>query len=523
MSGEPLTLTLDIGTSSTRVLLWDTQGREVETVRAQIKYQMHTTPDGGMEMPAEELEKHVGDCLDQAMTQVGDRAGSIAAVGVSTFWHAILGLAADGKPLTPIYNWADQRAGGAARELRSRLDEHAVHQRTGCVLHSSYYPAKLTWLQQTQPDVYKQVARWASPSEYLFGRWFGTGARNVSLSMASGTGLLNQQSCTWDAETLAAIGLSAERLAPIVDLSERAQGLQGEFTGRWSALKDVPFFPAVGDGACGNVGSGCNTPTKFAINLGTSGAIRALWSESAEPKAANKTNGSDKGAAQPVIASQPIVIPGLWRYRVDSRRPLIGAAFSDGGIVYDWMTRTLQLPPADQLEKLLAAMPPGEHGLTFLPFLGGERSLGWNPDARAALTGMNLDTSPIEMLRAGMEAVAMRFALAAQRLQSVFPQLQQIVASGGALGHSPCWSQMFADAIGRPVTLAAEAEASSRGAALLAMQAAGLITHTSDAEARLGKTYIPDPARHIVYQQMLVRQQAQYAMLITPQGHSPLT
>jgi gluconokinase len=508
MTDQPLTLTLDIGTSSTRVMLWDTMGREVEGVVAQVKYDMHTTPEGGVEMPAEELLDHVCHCLDQGLQQAGDRAQAIRAVGMSTFWHSLLGLDGDGKPLTPVYNWADTRAGRAAQKLRHDLDEQAVHARTGCMLHASYYPAKLTWLRDTQSDLYRRVARWASPSEYLYGVWFGADARRVSLSMASGTGLLNQASCTWDEETLRSIDVAPDRLAPIADLDACAQGLQPPYADRWPALKDVPFFPAVGDGACGNVGSGCISPERYAINLGTSGALRALWTEAPPP------------AAQTPEHPTPNTPPGLWRYRVDSRRPLIGAAFSDGGIVHEWMLRTLQLPQGDELEQKLAAMPPGEHELIFLPFLMGERSLGWNPSARASLIGMTINTTPIEILHASMEAVALRFALAAQRLQTTFPQVREMIASGGALSHSPVWTQMFADAIGQPVIMAEEPEASSRGAALLAMEAAGLVSSTSEPQARLGRVFAPDPARRDAYHAMLARQEALYIELIDKPEHS---
>ncbi len=499
MTLQSLTLSLDIGTSSTRVLLWDTAGREVEGVRAQVQYQQHTTPDGGVEMDAGELLQHLGACLDQALSQAGERAQAIRAVGISTYWHALLGLDAQGEPVTPIYSWADNRSGEVARRLRHDLDAEAIHARTGCVIHPSYYPAKLVWLRETQGETFDKVARWVSPSEYLFGHLFGPEACRVSVSMASGTGLLNQEQCQWDTETLAVLSIPQEKLSPIVNLTEHFQGLQGDFAARWPALRDVPFFPAVGDGACGNIGSGCISPERFAINLGTSGAIRALWDQQAV---------GDRTYSPP---------SGLWRYRVDARRPIIGAAFSDGGHVYAWMQRTLQLPPPEELEKQLEAMEPGSHGLTFLPFLAGERSLGWNPDAHAALLGMNLDTNPLEILRAAMEAVTLRFALAAQKMRDLFPQSRQIIASGGALGHSPAWAQMFADALDQPVTLAAEAEASSRGAALLAMEAAGLISQTSEAEARLGQTFTPNADHHARYMEMLARQQDAYAHLIQKQ------
>jgi gluconokinase len=512
MTGEPLALTLDVGTSSTRVLLWDGHGREVEGVRAQVQYQMHTTPDGGVEMPAPELLAHVADCVDQAMAQIGERAANIRVVGMSTFWHSVIGLDANGDPITPLYNWADQRSGAVAQRLQRDLDTHAIHQRTGCVIHSSYYPAKLVWLRETQRELYDRVERWASPSEYLYGCWFGPDARRVSVSMASGTGLFNQQQNQWDEETLRVLDIPIEKLSPIVNLTERAQGLGPEWASRWPALGDVPFFPAVGDGACGNVGSGCITPLRFAINLGTSGAIRALWTEENLPVI------SAEHQKTTVHAPQLVIPNGLWRYRADSHRPLLGAAFSDGGVVYAWLTRTLQLPAAEDLEQQLARMEPGQHGLTFLPFLAGERSLGWNPNARAALLGMNLDTNPVEIVRASMEAIALRFALAAQRLRDVFPQAAEIIASGGVFAHSPTWAQMFADAIGQPMTLALEAEASSRGAALLALEAVGLLPSAVEAEARLGQTYAPDLARHARYQELLATQQKFYTQLIEQQN-----
>lgn len=508
MTVEPLVLTLDIGTSSTRVLLWDLRGREIDGVHAQVHYHMWTTPDGGEQFNVNVLANYIRECVEEALAQIGDRASAIQAVGISTFWHSLLGLRADGEPVTPLYNWSDQRSGSVAQRLRRDLDSQAIHQRTGCVLHSSYYPAKIVWLRETQRALYDQVARWVSPSEYLYGSWFGPNAGRVSVSMASGTGLFNQQQSRWDEETLRLLSISEESLSPIVNLTERAQGLQGEWAARWPALKEVPFFPAIGDGACGNVGSGCMTPARFAINLGTSGAIRALWTEDAHPVV------SAEHQKATVHAPQLVTPEGLWRYRADDRRPLMGAAFSDGGRVCDWWRHKLQLPPDDQLDHLIGQMEPGVHGLTFLPFLAGERSMGWNPDAHAALTGLNLDTDPLEILRAAMEAVALRFSLAARRLRDVFPQAKETIASGGAFAHWPSWAQMFADAMNQPLTLAEEPEASSRGAALLALEAAGLIPGASQVEARLGQTYTPDPVRHARYQELLINQQKLYRKLV---------
>ncbi len=487
-------LALDIGTSSTRALLWDTEGNLIKPCEAQIKYSLHTTPDGGAEIPAEALFQYTAQCLDSILEQATAQGGTVRAVGISTFWHSLVGIDSYGNALTPIYMWADTRSAPQADRLRLELDELALHRRTGCRIHPSYYPSKLVWLRETQPNLYHSVARWVSPSEYLFGRLFGAQAIRVSVSMASGTGLMNQERCEWDSTALGQYGLEEAQFSPIINLNEPSRGLRKEFAERWQALKEVPFFPAVGDGACGNVGSGCTSPERFAINLGTSGAVRVLWRESQLP-------------------TRPIQPSGCWHYRIDKERPLIGTAFSDGGNVYLWLQESLKLPSLEAQERYIESAVPGGHGLVFLPFMSGERGMNWNPKARSALIGMNLDTSPLDVVHAVMEAIAMRFALAVGQLSDLFPQVQEVIASGGVLSKSPAWAQMFADAIGQPITLTEEPEASSRGAAQLAMEAEGTLG-SSDWQTRMGKTYLPNATRFARYQELLAEQERYYQRTI---------
>ncbi len=488
ISSTDLVLSIDAGTSSTRVGIWDTLGREVPGVKAQVQYLMRTTADGGVEMDADAWCAAIFETLDIAMQQARDSgiASHIRAVGISTFWHSMLVLGRNGDALSPIFSWADNRSAAIATKLRSQWDSSKLHSRTGCVLHPCFYPAKLSWLKQDRPELYKLAARFISPSEYLLKRLFGLSAVHVSISMASGTGLFNQVECRWDQEILELLQINEAILSPIATHSETAIGLLPDFAARWPELKDVPFYPAVGDGACGNIGSGCCSPDKLAINLGTSGAIRAVWDIDRD------------GIGDPELPR------GIWRYRVDGRRAIAGAAFSDGGHVYTFMRETLNLPAQDETESAIAAMEPCNHGLTFMPFLAGERSMGWNPDSRASLLGMNLDTQPIHILRAAMEAVAMQFLTATESLKTMFPHVTKIVASGGALGHSAPWRTIFADVIGLPITFASEPEASSRGAALLALEGSGLIESIESVPARMGQTLGPDNRAHTIYLDHLI-------------------
>src|SRR5205807_5529869 len=133
-------------------------------------------------------------------------------------------------------------------------------------------------------------------------------------------------------------------------------------------------------------------------------------------------------------------------------------------------------------EHELAALEPDSHGLSVLPLWGGERSPGWADNARGAIVGLRLHTRPVEILRACLEAVALRFGELDRILLEAMPSGREVVATGGALLHSPTWLQIMADVLGRPVLASAEPEASSRGASLLALETLGLLDQPLDAE-----------------------------------------
>jgi gluconokinase len=308
------------------------------------------------------------------------------------------------------------------------------------------------------------------------------GETGTSFSMASGTGLLDQAALRWAAPALAAAGIDEDRLFTLCDRTAPRRGLRPPWAKRWPALRGVPWFPAVGDGAAGNVGSGCVAPDRMALNLGTSAALR-------------------------VATSSPGAVPrGLWRYRVDRQLSLLGGALSEGGNVYAWCREVLRLPGSTEIDAALADLPVDGHGLTVLPFLAGERAPGWRGDRRGAITGLGLDTTPLDLARAMLEAVALRIALVYALLAPLAAPEHQIVASGGALGRSRVWTQMVADALGRPVGVSRDEEATSRGVALLALSAAGVLRDLAAVPSPVGEVVEPDLARHARYQAALVRQ-----------------
>jgi gluconokinase len=472
-------LALDVGTSSARAAVYDASGRPVADLFHQVPREPSVGRDGAVEHDPGALLEAIVACLDAVHARLGRR--EIAAVGVTAFWHGLLGFDREGRPTTPIYMWGDTRSAVDVARLRPEVDEAAWHARTGCHLHTSYWPAKLLWLARERPAETRAVTRWGSVGELIELAFFGSAG--TSVSMASGTGLFDQERVGWDPEALALAGVDEERLFPLVDRAAARAGLAPGWATRWPALRGVPWFPAVGDGAASNVGSDCTDPTRVALNVGTSAALRIVGARSAPPA-------------------------GLWRYRLDAHASLLGGALSEGGNAYAWCRKVLRLADDETTEAALSALGADDHGLTVLPFLAGERAPGWRGERRGVVAGLTLDATPLAILRATLEAVALRLARVYGLLRPHAAVEHVVVGSGGALAASAAWAQIIADALGRPLVVPAEEEATSRGAALLALDALGERSLAAPTPAPAGTTFVPDPARHARYRDALARQRA---------------
>jgi gluconokinase len=474
-------LTLDVGSSSARTLLFDFHGRQIEDFGTQVQYRAQTTADGGWQIDPAELTGIATRAITGICEQLRVKSVKPAAVAVDSLWHSILGVDADGNPTTALLHPFDTRSAAAAKQLARRVDNRAQHKRTGCVIHPSYPPAKLLWLSETQPEAFRRTKHWMSAGEFLFVKFFGQPA--ASTSMVSAGGLWDQNANGYDPEMLAALPVSHEQFAEVAELDRPATG-----TTQWPELQGIPWFPALGDGACDNIGSGCTTRDRFALMVGTSGAMRA------------------------VFAADHVEIPdGLFCYRVDPNRFVLGGALSNGGEVFAWMKRALRLPESNEaIEQQLAALPPARHGLTILPLFAGERSTGWRPDARAAIAGLGAGTSPIEILQAALESVALRFRNVYELMESSIGVPRDIVASGSALLHSPVWTQMMADTLSHAIIQCVEPEATSRGAALIALERLGV---TGNAPAQCGSLIQPIEKNSVLYMAELERQRRLYGKL----------
>ena len=430
------------------------------------------TADGGSEIDADAAFAQVVAAVDAIHKKVERSKGEIEFAATSAFWHSLVGIDAKGRPTTKVFSWADTRSRKYSEILRKRFDEGEVHNRTGARFHSSFWPAKLLWLRHEFPDAFARTTRWLSLSDYFALRLFDV--EQTSISMASGTGTFDIRECKWDAELLKFLKLRPQNLPTIVETASKTFQLNKAFAKRWPRLKNTQWFSAIADGAADNIGSGCITKGKAALMVGTSGAMRVAYNGEPPPK----------------------IPDGLWCYRIDRKRIIIGGALSDGGGLYRWLEDNLKLPKDAEAE--IPRRGAATHGLTFLPFLAGERSTGYHESATGAVLGLRSSTDAIDILQAAMESVAYRFAEIFDQLNRV-GKIKEIVASGGALRDSPVWTQIISDVLGRDLTMSGAKESSSRGAVLLALETTGKIDNIDNSSMASAKKTTYHPKCHVIY------------------------
>jgi len=482
----PLVMTLDFGTSSIRALVYDAKARLLHPDRVQGKeiVVLKTGQGGEATFDPMRLLEAAGQVLDHALESLGALASQVKAVACDSFASSMLVLDGRSQPISDVFTYADNRCAPQAAFIREKLDQSREHDRTGCMIHSSYWPARIEWLKETHPAIWTRARTICSWTDWLLSHWFGT--LRTSLSLASWTGMLDRRTLTWDSVGISRAGLEPNRFSPLGDFCDALCGLSPKWARRWPALADIPWYLPIADGAAANVGSGAHCPGRVALTIGTTAAMRA------------------------VLGKVPENLPsGLWNYRIDRKRPLVGGATTEGGNIFAWMRQNL--PEISHLEERLSTRDVGAHGLTILPFWAGERSPNWNDQAKGVISGVTLDTSPVDLIQASLESVACRLSIILGTLEKMLGNSEREIVAGGGFLSSPFWVSRVADAFARPVKPCRELETTSRGVAILALEAMGLLGENCPLpDPEYDPLVVPDSGRSLAFSKMMEEQQILY-------------
>lgn len=481
---DDFVLAVDIGTSATKAVLFDTDATQVAIVRRH--YPILVPARGWSEQEPETILNAVLEAL-QGIVGLLPAGGCIRGVAFSSQLYSLLAVDTEGKPLTNSLTWSDTRSAGVARSISQRPEAQGIYQRTGCPIDAIYPLSKIGWLKETLG--LPENARFISIKEYVIAGL--TGCLLADWSIASATGLFDIKDQRWDEEALSLLAITPDNLSELAPPRHIIARWRDEAASRIGIPADVPLIIGGGDGPLASIGVGAYQPDRLAVNVGTSAAARC-------------------------VVSKPQVDPEgrLWTYVVDEGLWVLGGIVSSGGIVYDWALKNLYPEIAgaeDQdstafihahADQLASAVPPGAENLIFIPYLGGEQCPVWHPHTRGSFFGLDFRHQRGHLLRAVLEGITRSIYKVAESIQAMLPgQFSEIRVTGG-LTSSPVWLQMAADMLGAPIGVPESAEGSARGAAILGLIALGLRSNIEDFGERVAidQQVLPRPEVHAYYQ-----------------------
>jgi xylulokinase len=455
-------LGLDLGTGSVKALLATEDGGTLGEGSA--SYPVRSPRHGWAETSPDEWWSAVVEATKGA---VGERGAEVGAVGLSGQMHGVVLADEHGNPLRPAILWADTRSGEQLAAYRE-LDEDAAERLANPPAVGMAGPS-LLWLRDHEPEAYAS-ARWAlQPKDWV--RLRLTGEAAAEPSDASATLLYDLLSDDWDYPVVEALRLRPGLFAPLVASGETAGTLTSEAAGDLGLRAGLPVAAGAADTAAAQFGVGLLRPGLVQLTVGTGGQIVA-------PKAAPEPDPHLRTHLYRAAGSD------LW-YSM--------AAIQNAGLALEWARKTLGASWEDVYEEAFA-VPPGAGGVAFLPYLSGERTPRFDPDARGAWTGLGLDHDRGNLLRAALEGVAFALREGLEALEEADTEVPELRLAGGGTAER-AWQQLLADVLDRPLRLlpgGVAAVASARGAALLAGSASGVYQSPEDILA-----LAPEPDRTI--------------------------
>lgn len=451
---------IDIGTTNVKTLLLDADsGSTLAT--AVREYPINQPQPGYAEQNPDDWWHAVIETVHETLTTSRTDPQRVRAIGLSGQMHGITFLGSDSKPLRSSIIWADTRSSTQCDVLKSRYPIEEMAKHAPGLPAAGFMGPTLMWLAENEPETLRQTTAVLLPKDYIRVRM--TGSVGSDASDAAATWLLDVATGKWSDWLLAACAQDGHFMPMLSPSGEVIGTLTAEAGSVLGLPAGIPVIAGCADQPAQALGYGLIDPGTALVTVGTGGqAFHAV----AEPR------------VDPQLRYYLFnhAVPGRW---------YAAAAILCAGLSFRWLRDNLGLrdhPDAyGYMSSLAAQIPAGSDGLVFLPYLTGERTPHFDPQASGAFIGLRLHHTPGHLARAVMEGVA--YALA-DCLDLVAEPGVQVILSGGAAA-SPVWKQIFADVFNSPLLLASGANHACIGGALLAGTGAGIYPDIATACSRL--------------------------------------
>ncbi|MEI9920992.1 MAG: gluconokinase [Bacteroidota bacterium] len=449
-------LTIDIGTTSAKVLIVSDDGKVVAS--AQEFYPTDFPQPGFAVQDPNVVVNGILKIIKSAKEQF---AGDVDGIGVSSAMHSMMAVDAKGTPLTPLILWSDMRSTEQAKKLQKSAVGSEIYNITGTPIHPMSPLCKLMWIRENEPDLIKNASKFISIKEYLF--LVLCGQTHVDYSVASSSGLFDVHKLDWSQQALEVAGITGDKLSRCVSPYNQELRIKKELASSLGLDTNIPVIPGASDGCLAHLGSNAMEKGRLSLTIGTSGAVR-MASKSYAPDPKQRT----------------------FNYRLDEHTFISGGATNNGTVLLNWFCKNFYSGSSSITEfaNVASAVDPGAGGLIFLPFVFGERAPHYNPDLRGVFFGLAQHHTQQHLMRALLEGICLEVRSIVESIEQSIEQVTGILASGGFV-RSPEWLQMMANVLQKSITLHDVNDASSLGAALVAFKSLGIATSFEGSEKKL--------------------------------------
>jgi glycerol kinase len=448
---EPFILALDQGTTSSRAIIFDRQGRAIAS--AQKPFTQHFPRPGWVEHDPQEIWESQLAVARDAIARARIAPERVTAIGIANqretalFWDRETAA-----PLCPALVWQDRRTTAICQELAARGLERMVTERTGLLLDPYFSGTKIMWALENVPD----LRRRALAGDVCFGTvdsWLVrklTGRHLTDPSNASRTLLFDIHRGAWDPEILSALGIPASILPRVVasasDFGTASRDLLGA---------EIPVRGVLGDQQAALLGQACLEPGAAKVTYGT-GCFCLL------------NTGRDA-----VASRNRLLTTVAWDLGDGLEYALEGSVFI-GGAVVQWLRDELRILSSSAESELMARSIPDTGGVYFVPAFTGLGAPYWDPDARGALFGLTRGTRQEHVARAGLESIAFQTRDLVEAMAADAGRAIQSMRVDGGASMNAFLMQFQADILGMPLVRPVSPETTALGAAFAAGLAAGV-------------------------------------------------
>lgn len=460
---------IDIGTSATKTVLFDEEGRVVAS--ASQEYPLYQPHNGWAEQDPHDWRDAALETLRRVMDESGAGPEDVKGIGLSGQMHGLVMLDEKGEVIRRSIIWCDQRTGAEVEDMLAIMPRERWIEVTANPPLTGWTAAKILWVRKNEPENYARCRHILLPKDYI--RYVLTGVFAAEVSDASGMQLLDVPGRCWSEEVLEKLDINPEYLGRLYESCEVTGTILPEIAARTGLSEKTVVVGGAGDNAAAAVGTGVVEDGKAFTTIGTSGVVFAHSSQvTIDPKGR--------------VHTCCCAVPGAWHVMGVTQAAGLSLQWFRNNFCQDYIEAAKQqgIDAYDLINMDVAAIPAGSERLIYLPYLMGERTPHLDPDCRGVFFGLSAIHTRAHMLRAVMEGVSYSLCDCNDILKEMGVHVSQMMACGGG-GRSPVWRQMLADLYDCQVKTVHQSEGPALGAAILAGVGCGLYESVESACRRL--------------------------------------